>query len=151
MFKVKIGGERLNPHQIAILLKLRSGEEKASNLLREMYKFGFESKSSFYTSLTELKERGYIEVDEDGWVKLTEKGVEALSKIPNLIEPKIKSIMKYISFIMESSKPRGEERYVSIVEEIEDVNELEEYKKFLEEELRKVKDKLKGWRRVEVE
>ena len=151
MFKVKIGGEKLNPHQIAILLKLRSGGEKASNLLREMYRFGFESKSSFYTSLTELKERGYIEVDEEGWVKLTEKGVEAISKIPNLIEPKIKSIMKYISFIMESSKPREGERYISIAEEIEDVSELEEYKRFLEEELRRVEEKLKGWRRVEVE
>jgi len=150
MFKIKVGEDKLNPHQIAILLKIRSGERKTANLLRDMHEFGLESKSSFYTSLSELREKGYIEFEADGSVKLTEKGLEVLDKMPILIKPKIKSIMKYISFIMEKSL-REYERYISIARELEDVEELEEYKKFLEEEMKIVEEKLKGWRKIPIE
>lgn len=150
MFKIKVGEDKLNPHQIAILLKLKSGEKKTAKLLREMYEFGLESKSSFYTSLSELRDKGYIEFEIDGSVKLTDKGFEVIDKIPKLIQPKIKSIMKYISFIMEKSI-REAEKYMSIARELEDVEELEEYKKFLEGEMKIVEEKLKGWRKVSIE
>ncbi|MEM2137257.1 MAG: hypothetical protein QXI93_04810 [Candidatus Methanomethylicia archaeon] len=150
MFKIKIGEERLNPHQIAILLKLRDGMERTVDLLRDMYEFGFESKSSFYTSLSELRDKGYIEIYTDGKIKLTEKGLEIINKIPLLIEPKLKSIMKYISFIMEKASEE-KLKYTSIARGLEDVEELEEYKQFLEEELKIVEEKLRGWRRIRIE
>ncbi|MCX8169431.1 MAG: hypothetical protein N3E39_04450 [Candidatus Methanomethylicia archaeon] len=150
MFKVRIGKDKLNPHQIAILLKVKSGVNKTVNLLKDMYAFGFESKSSFYTSISELREKGYIEIDDYGNIKLTEKGFEMVNRIPSLIQPRIESLVKYISFLLGETSSKHFKR-ISIAREIEDVDELEEYKKFLEEELEIVNKKLKGWRKIKIE
>ncbi|MCD6155414.1 MAG: hypothetical protein NDF53_00135 [archaeon GB-1867-097] len=152
MIKIKIGEDRFSSPQIALLLKLREGENETRKLLRTMWRFGFRSRSSFYAALSELEEKGYIERDEYGRVKLTGKGEELVEKIPEAISSKIQPLINYVSFIMEKAGIISRRiEYRSIADEIEDAEELERYHRYLLEELKKVKERLKKWRRIKVE
>lgn len=151
MIRVRIGDERLSQPQITLLLKLKEGPADTGELLSMMKYFGFPSRSSFYATLSELEEKGYIS-REGGIVKLTDRGLKLVNKLPKLIEKRINSLLDYVTFLMEKSGLIKEPfEFKSLADEIDDVDELERYHVFLINELRKVEEKLKNWRRVKVE
>ena len=84
--RIKIGDEHFSAPQVTLLLKLKEGERSTRELLSMIRRFGFHSKSSFYVSLTDLQERGYVDWDKDGAVKITEKGMKEIKKIVQLIK-----------------------------------------------------------------
>jgi len=151
MIRIRIGDEKLSQSQITLLLRLKEGPADTSELLEIMKYFGFSSRSSFYATLSELEEKGYVMRDK-GTVKLTRRGYELVDKLPKLIEQKIYSLLNYVAFLMEKSGLIKEQlEFRSLADEIDDISELERYRVFLVNELEKVKKKMEKWKRIKVE
>lgn len=151
MIRIKVGDEKLSQSQIILLLRLKEGPADTSELLKIMKYFGFPSRSSFYATLSELEEKGYVMRDK-GTVKLTRRGYELVDKLPKLIEQRIYSLLNYVAFLMEKSGLIKEPfEFRSLADEIDDISELERYRVFLVNELEKVKKKMEKWKRIKVE
>ncbi len=139
---------RLNPVQAAVLLSLKEGAKSASQLLKLMGQAGFPARSSVYSALAELERRGYVErfIEEDEilW-RLTEKGIEAVERLPLRMKETVESLARYLSFLSFRLGP------IVIEEEREGVKELLTYKEFLESELKRVEGRLKEWKKVIIE
>ncbi len=148
---ISIEGERLSILQVAILLYLADSPRRASDLLEVFSRRGLKSRSSFYTAVYELMNRGYIERTHPRnlELRLTEKGRRILSILGSMIDREIRSLIGVVDILAEKigfDKPR----FRSLADELEDPEDLEEYLEFLKLEMDKVKAKLKGWRKISV-
>lgn len=134
--------ERIGPVQIAIITLLSRKEYNVSDLFYTLRQLGLRSRSSFYSALYDLEKSGYIEKLDDSY-KITEKGREILNEIPYFIKA---SVMPALSFMLRVAAP-----YFSLLEEFEDPEFLQNYKDFLETELKRVDGALKKWKKLKVE
>lgn len=140
--------KKLGIIQLAILTNLKDKPMKSSEILRILKNLGLRARSSFYAALHELEERGYVSkrmFNEDFYYYLTERGKEFLSRLPALARETFLPALHLYSFIMDKLG-------LYIEEEIEEsYDELIKYKEFLLRELEKVENKLKKWKRINVE
>ena len=149
---IKIKDERLSPLQAYILMRLRKGPRKARELVEELARLGVRARSSVYTAIYELMDRGIVERAAEGRelvLKLSTRGLEIARELPGRVLEGLKPLASIIAYLAgESSIAVG---YESLADAIDDPEELEAYKRFLLEELRKVEEKISRWKRIEVE
>lgn len=133
--------DRIGPVQIAIVSLLSKKPMSTSELFESLRRFGLRSRSSFYSALSDLERDGYIERFDDSY-KITEKGAQLIDEIPHLIKNSMMPMFYFISNILSLYKD------LEVIPE--DPNTLLSYKKYLEEELKKVEEKLKKWKKIEI-
>ncbi|MEB3779133.1 MAG: hypothetical protein GSR85_02725 [Desulfurococcales archaeon] len=148
--QIVVDGERFSPLQALILVRLRKGTTRLSNLVLTLRSLGVRSRSSVYTALYELVERGYVERFEDEgviYVRLTGRGEAIAGKLPlrlkELLGPMVTLLLNLLYELTDTGR--------SIVDEIDDPEVLEAYKEYLLDELKRVDEKLSRWRKIRVE
>ena len=148
--QVVVEGERFSLLQASILVTLSRGPSRVSDLVSTLLKLGFRSRSSVYTALYELIDRGFVErFEEEGaiYVKLTSSGRHVAQKLPSRLGETLGPLTSLISYIVH--EPR--EPWVSIAEELEDPESLQAYREYLLKELDRVEKKLSRWKRIRVD
>lgn len=133
--------DRIGPVQIAIVSLLSKRPMNTSELFESLRRFGLKSRSSFYSALSDLEKDGYIERFDDSY-KITEKGIQFIDEIPHLIKNSMMPMFYFISNVLSLYD-------LEVIPE--DPNSLLNYKRYLEEELKRVEEKLKKWKKIEIE
>jgi len=152
---IKYGEERFSPLHVALILALKRGPMKTSQLLKFMRSLGFHARSSFYAALSELERRGYISRERMPGATvsctLTRKGAIAAAELPRILKDRIEPMLRYISLIAQVCEPMLDFKGMSIAEELEDLDDMLSYREFLVRELNIIERKLKRWKKIEIE
>ena len=149
---IKIKNERLSPLQAYILMRLKRGPRKARELVEELARLGVRARSSVYTAIYELMDRGIVERATEGRelvLKLSARGLEIARELPGRVLESLRPLASIIAYLAGESSVTSD--YESLADAIDDPEELEAYRRFLLEELRRVEEKISRWKRIEVE
>lgn len=147
---VRVEGSRLSVLQALILLKLAKRPTRSSELLNELASRGLRSRSSFYTAVYELVERGLVEKSggRTPTLSLTPKGESLIKELREKAFAEIKPVLSLVNDLIRLTA--AESVIASLADKLEDPDELESYREFLLRELEKVEKRMSSWRKIEV-
>ncbi len=170
MWAVKSERARFGPIEVAVLVALKerpmSGVELIDVLNKAMKRVGA-VKSSVYMAIRRLKREGYIALIGKGPAgrevyALTKKGEETLAEIAKAVPSIVEASLEYTTFLVARLLNRIAKSFKEIASDLtrqrlltfalvpEDEKSLLEYRNFLKSELKRVEERLKRMKKVEV-